>query len=525
MAQASILKRHRTAAALGAAILVVPVVAYPLLGTPVFAASPNSAQSAPPVDSRVTTAMSDGSVAPIVDADKPAVVTIISKMSGNDDSPAAAHGRFSDPRQMPFDEFFWRFFGQNGPQGFGGPQTMPFQPQPDHEMTALGSGFIIDKDGTIVTNNHVVDGGKDIKVRLDDGTELPAKVVGRDAKSDLAVIRVKAEHDLPTISWGDSDKLSLGDRILAIGNPFGIGTTVTSGIVSAFGRQLDGGPYDDFIQVDAPINSGNSGGPLVAMNGQVVGIDSAIYSPNGGNVGVGFAIPSDEAKQIVRKLIDHGSIEHGYIGVEIQPVTDDVKNALGLDNTDGALVANVADGTPASKAGLKPGDIITKAGDAKVDDAHSLARIVADLKPGSSKDLTVERQGKTTDLKITVGDMNKMADASSNDWQGMRSDNSDAGQTLGMQLSALTPETRAQLDLPSSDTGVLVEDVDPSSTADDDGIQPGDVIVSVNQQTVRDPSDVASALSSAENSGRKQVLLLVERGDQSRFVALPVANG
>ena len=529
MSTFSVLKKHRIAASISAAIIVLPLVAVPVTTT-VFAASNNdtpktdAANTEPPVNAAITTQMSDGSVAPIVSADKPAVVTIISHMAGGEEGPAVAHGNMHGRPQTPFDQFFQQFFGPNGQNGhgqFGRP--MPFQQQPQKEMEALGSGFIIDKNGTIVTNNHVVDGGTDIKVILDDGTELPAKVLGRDPKSDLAVIKVEAKKDLPVVAWGDSDQLKLGDKILAIGNPFGVGTTVTAGIVSARGRDLNGGPYDDFIQVDAPINTGNSGGPLVAMNGKVVGIDSAIYSPNGGNVGVGFAIPSDEAKTIVQKLIDHGSIQHGFIGVQIQPVTTDIQNALGLDTKDGALVASVGSDTPAGKAGVKAGDIVTAVGDTPVTDARSLARAVADLTPGTKTQMKVLRHGDKQTLDITIGDMKNATDVASND-SGDSADQS-TSQTLGMQLNSLTADTRNQLNLPDDATGVLVEDVYQNSAASDDGVQPGDVIVSVNQKPVKSPRDVANAVKAASASGRKQVLLLVDRGENSSFVALPLDNG
>ena len=536
MSTFSVLKKHRIAASVSAAIIVLPLVAVPVTTT-VFAASSETpstdgANTETPVNAAITTQMSEGSVAPIVSADKPAVVTIISHMTGGEEGDAASHGSMRGRPQTPFDQFFQQFFGPNGPNGgpngrnqhgqFG--RSMPFQQQPQKEMEALGSGFIIDKNGTIVTNNHVVDGGTDIKVILDDGTELPGKVLGRDPKSDLAVVKVEARHDLPVVAWGDSEDLKLGDQILAIGNPFGVGTTVTGGIVSARGRDLNGGPYDDFIQVDAPINTGNSGGPLVAMNGKVVGIDSAIYSPNGGNVGVGFAIPSDEARTIVQKLIDHGSIEHGFIGVEIQPVTTDIQNALGLDTKDGALVASVGSDTPAGKAGVKAGDIVTAVGDKQVTDARSLARAVADLTPGTRTEMKVLRHGDRKSLDVTIGDMKNSGDVASNDSDDSGDDQPNS-QTLGMQLSALTADTRNQLNLPDDATGVLVEDVDQNSAASDDGVQPGDVIVSVNQKPVKSPGDVDEAVKAASASGRKQVLLLVGRGENSSFVALPLDNG
>ena len=333
---------------------------------------------------------SNTSYAPIVAANKPAVVTITSIMKGSsasDDGTPPSDDNASPDQQLP------QFFGH---RRIPVPKAPPQGASPLAE--ALGSGFIISPDGTIVTNNHVIDGASDIKVTLDDGTELKAILVGKDAKSDLAVLKVSAGKPLPTLAWGDSDRLRAGDQILAIGNPFGIGTTVTAGIISARGRDLHSGPYDDFLQVDAPINHGNSGGPLVDINGTVVGINTAIYSPNGGSVGVGFAIPAHEAQQIVAKLMKNGSIEHGLIGVEIQPVTPDIANALGLPTPQGALVAHVGDGSPAAHAGIQTGDVITGFAGQAIKEPRTLSRAVADLAPGQKEPLSVWRNGKTLAL-------------------------------------------------------------------------------------------------------------------------------
>ena len=320
----SLLRKHRAAAIVGAAIIVGA-------GALPFAFNTTAAVAATAEPGGIIAP--GGSFAPIVDSDKPAVVTVTTTMKATDTS--------SDMGDSPMDEQFRQFFEN---QGIPVPQEQAPQHRPAQRAMALGSGFIISPDGVIVTNNHVIENATDIKVTLDDGTELPAKLLGADAKSDLAVLKIQAPKQLATVAWGDSDKLKLGDQILAIGNPFGIGTTVTAGIVSARGRDLHSGPYDDFIQIDAPINHGNSGGPLVDRDGNVVGINTAIYSPNGGSVGVGFAIPSNEAKAIVAKLEKNGSIDHGYLGVAIQPVTADVADAVGLSQPQGALVASVNDG-------------------------------------------------------------------------------------------------------------------------------------------------------------------------------------
>ncbi|MBX5042641.1 DegQ family serine endoprotease [Rhizobium lentis] len=494
-----ILRTHRAAALVGAAI-IAGAACLP------FAIHTSNAVAAPSDTGGILAA--SGSFASIVDADKPAVVTITTTVKATDVS--------AGEQDSPMDEQFRQFFED---QGIPLPRPAPQQKPSQHAM-ALGSGFVISADGVIVTNNHVIDNALDIKVTLDDGTELPAKLIGTDPKSDVAVLKIDAGKPLQTIAWGDSDRLKLGDQILAIGNPFGIGTTVTAGIVSARGRDLHSGPYDDFIQIDAPINHGNSGGPLVDREGKVVGINTAIYSPNGGSVGVGFAIPSDEAKAIVAKLQKNGSIDHGYLGVQIQPVTKDVADAVGLDKTGGALVAAVSADTPAAQAGLKPGDIVTSVGGQAVKTPKDLSRLVADLSPGTRESLGVWRDGKAIDLTVTVGanaDGRKRAAATSPQAQGQAS-----GQpSLGIGLAELTPDLRQQLNLPRSASGAVVASVNPDRSAAAAGIQPGDVIVSVNDRPVRNARDVKAAIAEAGKAGRKSVLLLVERDGNRTFIAVP----
>ncbi|MFB9950873.1 DegQ family serine endoprotease [Rhizobium puerariae] len=503
----NILRRHRIAALLGAAIVAAPLTAPVIMGI-------NAAHAASDIGSVPGIVAPGGSFAPVVAADKPAVVTITTTMkpqnvSSDDSSP------FGD--DSPFDEQFRQFFGQ---QGIPIPRQMPQQRQTPR-AEALGSGFVITTDGYIVTNNHVIDNATSIKVTLDDGTELPAKLIGADPKSDLAVIKIAPNKPLATIAWGDSDKLKAGDQILAIGNPFGIGTTVTAGIVSARGRDLHSGPYDDFIQIDAPINHGNSGGPLVDVEGKVVGINTAIYSPNGGSVGVGFAIPSDQAQQVVAKLMKDGSIAHGFIGVQIQPVTADVASAIGLDKPEGALVANVSDNTPSARAGVETGDVITALGGQAVKSPRDLSRMVADLAPGTSENLTVWRQGQSKELSITIGgnqDGQKQASAD----KGEHS--SPAAQripTIGVGLADITPDVRQALNLPRRESGAVVESVAPDKPAADAGLQPGDVIISVNRQAVKSAREAKAAVAEAGKTGRKSVLLLIQRGDNQTFVAVP----
>ncbi|ENN85157.1 serine protease Do [Rhizobium freirei PRF 81] len=493
----SLLRKHRTAAIVGAAI-IAGAGALPFA----FSTSATVAAAAEPA----SIIAPGGSFAPIVDADKPAVVTVTTTMKATDTSADS---------NSPMDEQFRQFFEN---QGIPFPKQAPHQRQNQRAM-ALGSGFIISPDGIIVTNNHVIQNAVDIKVTLDDGTELPAKLLGADAKSDLAVLKIKAPKPLATIAWGDSDRLKLGDQILAIGNPFGIGTTVTAGIVSARGRDLHSGPYDDFIQIDAPINHGNSGGPLVDREGNVVGINTAIYSPNGGSVGVGFAIPSDEAKAIVAKLEKSGSIDHGYLGVAIQPVTSDVANAMGLSKTEGALVANVTDDTPAARAGIKSGDIVTAIGNETVKTPKDLSRLVADLSPGDKRSVTLWRDGKSVDVSVTIGGNDDGKQAANDNGDGKIQPSSQP--SIGVGLANLTPDVRQQLNLPRGVEGAVVASVNPDKPAATAGIQTGDIIVSVNDQPVRNAHEVQTAVAKAGKDGRKSVLLLIERDGAKTFVAVP----
>ncbi|BCG98494.1 DegQ family serine endoprotease [Mesorhizobium loti] len=513
MSPLGILRRHRVAALLGAALIISPVVVS-------FAQSANSTGVSKIVATTQTPVAGitapNGSFAPIVAADKPAVVTVTTIMkaqpTGADDGMPLGNS--------PFDQYFRQFFGD---QGMPAPQTPPQQAQ---RAEALGSGFIVSADGTIVTNNHVVDGASSIKVTLDDGTELPAKLVGRDAKNDLAVLKIKSDKPLPTVKWGDSDRLMTGDQVLAIGNPFGIGTTVTAGIVSARGRDLHSGPFDDFIQIDAPINHGNSGGPLVDVNGNVVGINTAIYSPNGGSVGVGFAIPSDQAQKVVAKLMKDGSIQYGYLGVEIQSVTPDVASAIGLDHPGGALVSKVNDSSPAASAGVEAGDVITGFAGQDVKDPKDLSRAVADVAPGAKETLDVWRKGKAIQISVNVGQNSDDVKTASRDDSGAPStEQGSRAPAIGLGLMDITPDIRQEMNLADNEHGAVVARVNPDKAAAAAGIQPGDVIVAVNQAPVKSARQVTQAIAQASKSGRKSVLLLIERDGSQIYVAVPFANG
>lgn len=463
------------------------------------------------------------SYADIVAADKPAVVTVTTEVSVPQEM---TQGR--PDSGIPPEEFFRRFFEQNGPipgmpqlPGMGGGQGMP-QDAPPQQGRALGSGFIISADGTIVTNNHVVENATKITVTLDDGKELPAKLIGMDAKNDIAVLKVEADGKLPTVAWGNSDVLRAGDPVLAIGDPFGIGTTVTSGIVSARGRDLHSGPYDDFIQVDAAINHGNSGGPLVDVTGKVVGINTAIYSPNGGNVGVGFAIPSAQAQKVVEKIVAGGTIEHGFIGVTIQPLDEQIAGAIGLKDAKGALVASVQPDSPAANAGIVAGDVILSVNDTVVADPRAVSRAIADLAPGDKADLVLWRAGKEAKLTVVVGRLGGEQAAAA----PMAAPKADglAVADLGLTLQTLTPEDAAGLGLEDGTKGAVITDIDAKGSAAEKGLQSGDVILAVNQVPVASAEEVMTLIEKAKAERRGAALLLVDRHGQRNFVAVPFAK-
>jgi serine protease Do len=439
------------------------------------------------------------SFAPLVDQVKGAVVNIsTTELQKN----ASFEG--DQDQQLPpgFGEFFRRF-GQ-GHMMRSGP------------VKALGSGFIIDPSGYVVTNNHVVDNGSDIKVTLQDGTTLNAKVVGKDAVADLAVLKVEAGHPLPSVQFGDSAKSRVGDWVVSVGNPFGLGGTVTAGIVSASGRDVPSeqrSAYVDYLQIDAPINQGNSGGPTFNADGQVIGINTAIYSPNGGgSVGIGFAIPSNIAKPIVLELEKSGSVTRGWLGVEMQPITPDMEEALGLNSTNGVVVANVQPDGPAAKAGLKSGDVITGFGDDQVKNSHDLALAVANTKPGQAVPTKILRDGKPETVSVTVEQL-KRGQAGTEIGEG----ESEKG-GLGLSLAPLDKGARQELGLSNSVTGAVVAGVKPDSPAEQQGIRTGDVVVSVDNMPVQNPADAAAAVKKAEKAGKKAVAVLINRGGNTIIV-------
>lgn len=394
-------------------------------------------------------------------------------------------------------------------------------------MQSLGSGFIIDPSGLVVTNNHVIEGADEITVTLQDNTSLKASVVGRDERVDVALLRVKTEKPLPAVTFGDSDTSRVGDWVLAIGNPFGLGGTVTAGIVSARGRDIRQGPYDDFIQTDAPINRGNSGGPLFNMDGKVIGINTAIYSPSGGSIGIGFAIPSNMAKNVVLQLREYGHARRGWLGVRIQQVTPDIAESLGLHEPNGAMVAGVNDGGPADKAKIHNGDIILKFNGQEVKEMRSLPRIVAETPIGQQVPVTLWRDGKEEVVQTTVGelpeDQTQVAAATTS-----TPDKSANAATeisgLGLQLAPITQDTRDKYQIGADQKGVVITDVAPNGPAAERGLKPGDVIVEVQQEEVTSPDDVKSRVESVRKQNRKSVLMLIQGQDGLRWVPLPLGS-
>jgi serine protease Do len=423
------------------------------------------------------------------------------------------------PPGSPFEEFFREFFDRQQRRD-----------TPQRRSTSLGSGFIIDASGLVVTNNHVVAEADEIIVTLADDTKLEAKIVGRDAKTDLALLKVQPKAPLPALSFGDSTASRVGDWVIAIGNPFGLGGTVTAGIVSARHRDINSGPYDDFIQTDASINRGNSGGPMFNLNGEVIGVNTAIYSPSGGSIGIGFAIPANLAKPIIEQLQKYGRAKRGWLGVRIQTVTDEIAQGLKLDKSTGALVAGITEKGPAEQAGIQVGDVILKFDGKEVNEMRRLPRVVAETAVGNKVQVEIWRKGKKTTLPVVLGEFPEdeaQVAAAEKSEPAPKPDIRSQVSALGLKLAPVTNETRERFKLGSISAGVVVTEVEDGSPAAEKDIRPGDVIrkIGPEQSAVTKPSQVVEHVDKARESKMKTILVLVERDGNQRFVAIKVEKG
>ncbi|MCC0020793.1 MAG: DegQ family serine endoprotease [Nitratireductor sp.] len=416
------------------------------------------------------------------------------------------------PEGSPFQDFFDDLFPKGDDQ------------QQERNVQSLGSGFVISDDGLIVTNNHVIADADEIVANFSDGSKLVAELVGTDPKTDIAVLRVKSDKKLPFVPLGDSDKARIGDWVMAIGNPFGLGGTVTVGIVSAIGRDINSGPYDNFIQTDAAINRGNSGGPLFNMDGQVIGINTAIISPTGGSIGIGFSVPSALAKPVIDQLVKFGETRRGWLGVQIQQVTDQIAESLGLDKARGALIGDVFKGGPAEAAGIKSGDIVLSFNGRPVDQMRELPKIVADTPVGEDVDVVIFRKGEEMTLSVNVGrleDGEKAMNAANDDGSKDQQDAGESKPVLGMELMDLSDDLRDSEGIGEDINGVYIAKVEDGSSAADKGIKAGEIIVDVNQESMSSVADVEARIAELEKEGRKSALLMVssKTGD-IRFVVV-----
>jgi serine protease Do len=467
------------------------------------------------------------SFAPLVKKVLPAVVNIsVTEKPGVDQLSAQTPEDF---RGAPFDDFLRRFFDQHGGSDQRGGQLMPHpfggSPNNDESGTgriALGSGFIIDPSGTVVTNNHVVGEAAKVSVTLQDNTKYTARIVGRDSRTDIAVLKIKADKPLPYVSLGDSNAAQIGDWVIAVGNPFGLGGSVTTGIISARGRDIHTGQFDDFLQIDAPINRGNSGGPTFNLKGEVIGINTAIYSPNGGSVGIGFAVPSNVAKTVVAQLQEHGKVSRGWLGVQIQEMTPAIAASLGLQGQHGALIAAVTANSPGAEAGLKQGDVVLSFNGTEITQLRDLPRAVTALAPGSAATLSVWRNGQKTELQAKVGEAPENPRVAASGSGGQPDE--ERAEAAGLHFGSLTPELRRELRLGRDVNGVVITSVDDGSAADALGLANGDVVLSINQQPVGTPQEAAQKLKEAAGSSRKSALLLLNRHGVTQYVGLDLGK-
>jgi serine protease Do len=489
----------------GAVLALLLASALTEAQTPAPGAQPGGQNVTAQVQNEITIPLP--SLAPLVERVSPAVVTVSAQMSrelaARSDQPAE-----ESDQSTPFDDLLKRFQNRG-------------RRSQEREVIGLGSGFIIDPSGYVVTNNHVAGNSGKITVILQDSSRHAAKLVGRDEKTDLALLKIDVPTKLPYVSWGDSEKAKVGDWVVAVGNPFGLGGTVTAGIISALGRDINEGPYDDFIQIDAPINRGNSGGPTFDLSADVIGINTAIYSPSGGSVGIGFAVPSGTAKDVVAQLREHGYVTRGWLGVAVQSITPTIAKSLGLDpdQPTGALVASVTPNSPAAKAGIKQGDVILSANGHPIKTMHDLPRLVAATPIGQKLELTIRRNGKEMTVAATIAEIKEHQEQiATNTGTGSE----EKATSLGLQLSAIDPALRRQYRIPKEVEGVIVTNVASDSSAAMAGIEPGDVIVQVDQKPVKTPQQAAAELRQA--AAKDNILLLLNRQGKSQFVGLSVGG-
>jgi serine protease Do len=448
--------------------------------------------------------------ADLVDRVKPSVISVKVTMK---EKITDVDSKNDDGSGSPMERFF---------RQFGGPDGIPQNPGHEGrhgEMKGQGSGFFISSDGFAVTNNHVVDGADKVEVTTDAGKTYTAKVIGTDPRTDVALIKVEGGSDFPFVKFSEG-KPRIGDWVLAVGNPFGLGGTVTAGIVSASGRDIGSSPYNDFIQIDAPVNKGNSGGPSFNMQGEVVGVNTAIFSPSGGSVGIAFSIPASTVKNVIAQLKDKGSVSRGWIGVQIQPVTQDIADSMGMKQAEGALVANPQKDGPAAKAGVQAGDVITAVNGQTVKDARELARIIGGFAPGNVVKLDVLHNGKSKVVSLSLGQLPNAQEAKADiDADGKPATHGTDVPRLGM---AVAPAGKID---GAGKEGVVVVKVEPKSAAADRGLKKGDVILEVAGKSVSSPADVTSALEAVSTNKKSTVLMRLRSGDASHYVAVPLANG
>ncbi len=420
------------------------------------------------------------------------------------------------PEGSPFEEFFKEFFNRQQEQGT------------PRRVNSLGSGFVVDPSGLVVTNNHVIEEADEIIVSFNDGQKLKVEeIVGRDSKTDLAILRVKPEKPLTAVTFGDSRKMRVGDWVMAIGNPFGLGGTVTVGIISAKKRDINAGPYDEFLQTDAAINRGNSGGPLFNMDGEVIGVNTAIISPTGGSIGIGFAVPASTAMHVIEQLREYGETRRGWLGVRIQTVTDNIAESLGMQEPKGALVASVTPDGPAFKAGIEAGDVIVDFDGVAIDSMRTLPRIVAKTAIGKAVTVKILRGEQAQTLKVTIGRLPEQAIAAkTTDTSDPRLPEAETASLLGLSIAPLTDELRSRYAIGNKIKGVVITEVDPKSPAAEKNIKAGDVIVEVTRSEVSSPDQVRRQVDAVRKAGRKSVLLLIDDGKgELRFIAVPVDGG